>query len=149
MYSPFVLMLPHSKPHPHLYANAEWGMWNWEKCRCGCVVEAKQIAFVCAANIRWTTKRYLFAVGTSKKNMFAMRGVCLTGWAWNKPRFGICSGLSQSLIPRPCSCIDMAILVMLEVSICIDTCRYRKLLIHIKWYRYVIDTKTIVIVLSL
>ncbi len=66
-------------------------------------------AFTCAANIRWTAKHYLFGVGTSKKNMFAMLGICLTRPMPNKPLFGICSGLPQSCMPRSRSHIDVDI----------------------------------------
>ncbi len=97
------------KPHPHLYANAEWGMWKWEKFGGGCVAEAQQKAFVYAANVRWTAKRYLFGVGTSKKNTFAMLGIHLTRQTPNKPLFGIRSGLPQSRMPRSHSHTDMDI----------------------------------------
>ncbi len=70
--------------HPHLYANAEWGMHKWEKYRCGCGFKTLQTAFVCAANVRWPVECYPFGIGTSKKNTFEMLGVHLTKRMLNK-----------------------------------------------------------------
>ncbi len=97
------------KPHPHLYANAEWNIWKWEKCWCECVAKAVRTAFICAANVQWTAKQYLFGVVISKKNTFAMLGIRLTRRTPNKPLFGICLGSLQSCMPNSCSCTDVDI----------------------------------------
>ncbi len=78
-------------------------MRKLEKCWCGYVPVALWTTFVCGANVRWTAERYPFGVGTSKKNMFAMLGICLTRWTPNKPLFGIPSGSPPSHMPRLCS----------------------------------------------
>ncbi len=97
------------KLRPHLYANAEWDICYWEKYWCGCVAEAQWTTFICAASIRWIAEYYLYGVGTSKKNTFAVLGVRLTRWTPNKPLFGIHSGACQSRMPRSHSWTDVDI----------------------------------------
>ncbi len=53
-----------------------------------------------ANSIHLCDECYLFEVGTSKKNTFAMLGVRLTRRTTNKPLFGICSDSTQSRMPR-------------------------------------------------
>ncbi len=55
---------------------------------------------LCVVNIRCTTKRYPFGVGTSKKNTFAMLGVHLTRQMSNKLLFGIRLDSSQFYMPH-------------------------------------------------
>ncbi len=70
-----------------MLCECEWGMQKWKKYWCGLVAKAQWTVFVYVANVRWTAKCYLFGVGSSKKNTFAMLGVHLSGQMPNKPFF--------------------------------------------------------------